>query len=127
MENVKLTKKDYYGMIREIVVESDIENKDELVAFVDKQVEAIDSRAAKAKERAASKKVEGDALRNQIEGLLTNEYQTAEDILAQAQGADLTKGKITARLTQLVKAGVAEKEAVKVEDRKVMGYRLIAE
>lgn len=127
MENVKLTKKDYYGMIREIVVESDIENKDELVAFVDKQVEAIDSRAAKAKERAASKKVEGDALRNQVEGLLTNEYQTAEDILAQAQGADLTKGKITARLTQLVKAGVAEKEAVKVEDRKVMGYRLIAE
>lgn len=127
MENVKLTKKDYYGMIREIVVESDIENKDELVAFVDKQVEAIDSRAAKAKERAASKKVEGDALRNQIEGLLTNEYQTAEDILAQAQGADLTKGKITARLTQLIKAGVAEKEAIKVEDRKVMGYRLIAE
>jgi len=127
MENVKLTKKDYYGMIREIVVESDIENKDELVAFVDKQVEAIDSRAAKAKERAASKKVEGDALRNQVEGLLTNEYQTAEDILAQAQGADLTKGKITARLTQLIKAGVAEKEAVKVEDRKVMGYRLIAE
>lgn len=127
MENVKLTKKDYYGMIREIVVESDIENKDELVAFVDKQVEAIDSRAAKAKERAASKKVEGDALRNQVEGLLTNEYQTAEDILAQAQGADLTKGKITARLTQLVKAGVAEKETIKVEDRKVMGYRLIAE
>lgn len=127
MENVKLTKKDYYGMIREIVVESDIENRDELVAFVDKQVEAIDSRAAKAKERAASKKVEGDALRNQVEGLLTNEYQTAEDILAQAQGADLTKGKITARLIQLVKAGVAEKETVKVEDRKVMGYRLIAE
>lgn len=127
MENVKLTKKDYYGMIREIVVESDTENKDELIAFVNKQVEAIDSRAAKAKERAASKKVEGDALRNQVEGLLTNEYQTAEDILAQAQGADLTKGKITARLTQLIKAGVAEKEAVKVEDRKVMGYRLIAE
>lgn len=127
MENVKLTKKDYYGMIREIVVESDIENKDELVAFVDKQVEAIDSRAAKAKERAASKKVEGDALRNQVEGLLTNEYQTAEEILAQAQGADLTKGKITARLTQLVKAGVAEKGTIKVEDRKVMGYRLIAE
>ena len=127
MENVKLTKKDYYEMIKGIVTESDVENKEELVAFVDKQVEAIDSRAAKAKERAASKKVEGDALRAQVEGLLTNEYQTAEDILAQAQGVDLTKGKITARLTQLVKAGVAEKEAVKVEDRKVMGYRLIAE
>ena len=127
MENVKLTKKDYYEMIKGIVTESDVENKEELVAFVDKQVEAIDSRAVKAKERAASKKVEGDALRAQVEGLLTNEYQTAEDILAQAQGADLTKAKITARLTQLIKAGVAEKEAVKVEDRKVMGYRLIAE
>ena len=125
MENVKLTKKDYYEMIKEIVLETDIENKDELVVFIDKQVEAIDSRAAKAKERAASKKIEGDALRAQVEGLLTNEYQTAEDILAQAQGADLTKGKITARLTQLVKAGIAEKETVKVEDRKVMGYKLV--
>jgi len=127
MENVKLTKKDYYEMIKGIVVENDVENKDELVAFVEKQIELIDTRAAKAKERAASKKAEGDALRAQVEGLLTDEYQTADDILAQAEGEDLTKSKIIARLTQLVKAGIAEKEAVKVEDRKVMAYRLIAE
>ena len=124
MENTKLTKKDYYGMIKEILENAEVENKDELVAFVDKQVEAIDTKAEKAKERAAAKKVDGDALRAQVEGLLTDEYQTADDILAQSQGADLTKAKIVARLTQLVKAEVAEKAQAKTEDgKKVMVYK----
>lgn len=124
MENTKLTKKDYYGMIKEILENAEVENKDELVAFVDKQIEAIDTKAEKAKERAAAKKVDGDALRAQVEGLLTDEYQTADDILAQSQGADLTKAKIVARLTQLVKAEVAEKAQAKTEDgKKVMVYK----
>ena len=124
MENTKLTKKDYYGMIKEILENAEVENKDELVAFVDKQVEAIDTKAEKAKERAAAKKVDGDALRAQVEGLLTDEYQTVDDILAQSQGADLTKAKIVARLTQLVKAEVAEKAQAKTEDgKKVMVYK----
>lgn len=124
MENTKLTKKDYYGMIKEILENAEVENKDELVAFVDKQVEAIDTKAEKAKERAAAKKVDGDALRAQVEGLLTDEYQTADDILAQSQGDDLTKAKIVARLTQLVKAEIAEKAQAKTEDgKKVMVYK----
>lgn len=127
MENVKkLTKKDYYEMIKEIVTESDVENRDELVAFVDKQVEAIDTKAAKAKEKAAEKKADGDALRAQVEGLLTEELQTADEITEKVQGADITKAKIIARLTQLVKTNVAEKEQVKTEDgKKVMAYRKI--
>ncbi len=125
MENVKkLTKKDYYEMIKGIVVESDVENKDELVAFVDKQVEAIDTKAEKAKERAAEKKANGDALRERVERLLTDEYQTADDIFEKVEGTDLTKAKIVARLTQLVKADIAEKAQAKTEDgKKVMVYK----
>lgn len=125
MENVKkLTKKDYYEMIKGIVVESDAENKDELVAFVDKQVEAIDTKAEKAKERAAEKKANGDALRERVERLLTDEYQTVDDIFEKVEGTDLTKAKIIARLTQLVKADIAEKAQAKTEDgKKVMVYK----
>ena len=48
-ENKKLTKKDYFGMIREMVEGATVENKEELLAFVDKQVEMLDAKADKAK------------------------------------------------------------------------------
>ena len=40
---------------------------------------------------------------------------------------DITKSKVTARLAQLVRAGLAQKEQIKVGDRKVMGYAVISE
>ena len=125
MENKKLTKKDYYGMLKEIVLTSDVDNKEELEAFIDKQVEIIDNKAEKAKERAAEKKAEGDELRAAIKSVLTEDYQSADDILAQLEGEDLSKAKIIARLTQLVNNGDAEKAQAKAEDgKKFMTYRL---
>ena len=50
MENKKLTKKDYYGMLKDIILTSDVDNKEELEAFIDRQVEIIDNKAEKAKE-----------------------------------------------------------------------------
>lgn len=125
MENKKLTKKDYYGMLKEIVLTSDVDNKEELEAFIDRQVEIIDNKAEKAKERAAEKKAEGDELRAAIKSVLTEDYQSADDILAQLEGEDLSKAKIIARLTQLVNNGDAEKAQAKTEDgKKFMTYRL---
>lgn len=125
MENKKLTKKDYYGMLKEIVLTSDVDNKEELEAFIDRQVEIIDNKAEKAKERAAEKKAEGDELRAAIKSVLTEDYQSADDILAQLEGEDLSKAKIIARLTQLVNNGDAEKAQAKAEDgKKFMTYRL---
>lgn len=125
MENKKLTKKDYYGMLKEIVLTSDVDNKEELEAFIDRQVEIIDNKAEKAKERAAEKKAEGDELRAVIKSVLTEDYQSADDILAQLEGEDLSKAKIIARLTQLVNNGDAEKAQAKAEDgKKFMTYRL---
>ena len=125
MENKKLTKKDYYGMLKEIVLTSDVDNKEELEAFIDRQVEIIDNKAEKAKERAAEKKAEGDELRAAIKSVLTEDYQSADDILAQLEGEDLSKAKIIARLTQLVNNGDAEKVQAKAEDgKKFMTYRL---
>ena len=125
MENKKLTKKDYYGMLKDIVLTSDVDNKEELEAFIDRQIEIIDNKAEKAKERAAEKKAEGDELRAVIKSVLTEDYQSADDILAQLEGEDLSKAKIIARLTQLVNNGDAEKAQAKAEDgKKFMTYRL---
>lgn len=125
MENKKLTKKDYYGMLKDIILTSDVDNKEELEAFIDRQVEIIDNKAEKAKERAAEKKAEGDELRVAIKSVLTEDYQSADDILVQLEGEDLSKAKIIARLTQLVNNGDAEKAQAKTEDgKKFMTYRL---
>lgn len=121
----KLTKKDYYGMLKNIISTSDVDNKEELEAFINRQVEIIDNKAEKAKERAAEKKAEGDELRAAIKSVLTEDYQSADDILAQLEGEDLSKAKIIARLTQLVNNGDAEKAQAKAEDgKKFMTYRL---
>ena len=125
MESVKkVNKKEYYVMLKEVVENSNSENKDELVEFIEKQITLLDNKAAKAKERAAEKRAEGDELRALVEATLTDEYQTITDITEQIDNEDVTKAKVTARLTQLVKDGLAVKEEAKTEDgKKVMVYR----
>lgn len=127
MEEKKLTKKDYYGLIKEAVEIADIESevKDELLAFVEKQVEMIENKAEKAKARAAEKRAAGDELRGVIKSVLTDEFQTADAITSQIDGEDVTRAKVIARLGQLVKNGEAEKTDVKTEDnRTVKAYKL---
>lgn len=120
MEEKKMTKRDYFEAIKEIVAENT-----ELVEFCDKQIEQLDKKAEKAKARAAERKVEGDELRDTIENLLTDDYQIIDDVLAQLDNEEITKAKVVARLTQLVKNGLAEKAEVKTEDgKKVMAYKL---
>lgn len=121
----KLTKKDYYEILKGIVTGSNVENGEDLVAFIDKQIEQLDNKATKAKEKAAEKKAEGDELRAIVLSVLTPDFQTIEDIVAQIEGEDITKAKIVARLTQLVKNGEAKKEQTKnAENKKVMTYAI---
>lgn len=124
MAETKITKREYYGMVREVVEASEAENKADVLAFIDHEVELLDAKAAKAAKRAADKKAEGDELRAVVESILTDELQTADSIAAQVEGEDVTKQKVVARLTQLVKAGVAVKDTVKVDSRKLVAYRL---
>lgn len=128
MADTKITKKDFFAAIRTMVegvkVVGDIP-ADKVLEFIDTQVAQIDAKAAKAKERAGEKKAEGDALRTEVAAHITTEFQTADDITALVEGfEDITKAKIVARLTQLVKTGEVVKELQKIGDRKVMCYKL---
>lgn len=92
-------------------------------AYIDKTIEQINAKNEKAKERAAEKKAEGDELRAKIAAALTDEYQTGEEITAAIGDPEVTKAKVTARLTQLCKANEAHKTTVKTEDgRKLVAY-----
>ena len=123
----KMTKKEMFEMIKGIVAGAEIDEatQAEVTEFVEKQIAQLEAKAEKAKERAAQKKTEGDALRDAVEAVLTGELQTIDEITAQVAGEDVTKAKVTARLTQLVKAEIATKDMVKAGSRKVTAYRLV--
>ena len=127
----KITKREKFEMLKEIIrgdvnVEMTVEQAD-LIDFLDAQIVAIDTKAEKAKVRNAEKKANGDELRDVVQAILTEEYQTIDAIVAQIEGEDVTKAKVTARLTSLVKNGLAEKEDVKDEEgRKLKAYKLVA-
>lgn len=121
----KLTKREYFEKLEEIVNGTDLDIKEELIYFIESQITSIDNKAIKAKERAAAKKAEGDSLREAVKSVLTNELQTADDVLAQLDGEELTVAKVRARLTQLVNLGEAEKADIKTEDNKTKkAYKL---
>ena len=121
----KITKRENFEKVLEILNDSNVEYKEELINFVAREIEILDAKAEKAKERAAVRKAEGDALRAAVQAVLTEEPQTIDIILSQVEGEELTKAKITARLTSLVNENIAVREEIKTEDgKKVKAYKL---
>lgn len=133
----KITKKEMYAAIKETFETGECKfDADVVIAFCEKEMVALDTKAAKAKERAAAKKAEADVLYDQVkDALSTEEFQTIADIAAVVAevNADATVSKITYRLTKLVEAGVAEKTDITIpasegtKARKVKGFRAIAD
>ena len=101
----------------------------DFAAFATKEIEQLDKKAVKAKERAAAKRAEGDALMDEVLAVLTSEFQTAAEVAAQIEDEDATVAKISYRLGSLVKSGKAAKEDIKVDregKRAVLkGYKLV--
>ena len=102
-----------------------------VVAFCDNEIALLDKKAAKAKENAAKKKAEGDELTDAVLEALSDEFEPIADIAGRIDGEDVTVSKVTYRLTQLCKAGKAEKTELTVpgvdggKARKIMGYRAV--
>lgn len=125
-DTIKMTKVDYFEQLAGIVEASDVENKEDILKFIQGSIETLENRKRAAQERAEKKKTEPDELSDAVKAVLTNELQTADAIAAQIEGEDVTKQKIVSRLTKMVNAGTVRKDTVKTEDkRKVMGYALV--
>ena len=130
MEKSKITK----AMVLTAIKEADLTKVDfgaevtaeDVVAYAEVTLAQLAAKAAKAKEKAAEKKAAADELQEKVAAVLTDELQSAEDIAAQVEGEDITKGKVVNRLSKLIEAGVAVKETVKVEGSKTkkMCYKL---
>ena len=132
----KITKREMYEALVAYAEATDMEielgetliTAADFVAFATKEIEQLDKKAVKAKERAAAKRAEGDALTEAVLGVLTVDLQTAAEVAAQIEDEEATVAKVSYRLGALVKDGKAVKEDVKVDrDGKkatLKGYKL---
>lgn len=121
----KLTERDLYNSILNGNVDADA-----LRAFAEKKLAQLDKRAESAKIRAAKKKAEGDALIEAVFACIGDEAKTRTQITSELidEGYDVTEGKVTARLTKLVKDGRIAKAKGKVtgEDGKLKAATIYA-
>lgn len=121
----KVTKRENFEAI--IAVLNDA-GREDLAKVIEHEIELLDNKAAKAKANAAKKKVEGDALRDAVEAVLTDEFATIKEITEKVEfeGFDGSQAKVQYRLNALVNAEIAVKEQVSVGEakRKLMAYKL---
>ena len=105
----KITEREMYTMISEL-----LEGNEDVVAFCEKKIAALDKKAENAKAKAAEKKAAGDELRARVEEVLTDEWQTIAEVVAALDDEEVTASKVTYRLNALVDLGVAVKDETKI-------------
>ena len=90
MENtVKKTKAMYFAELRAMVEGwVDREDQDELLEFIDKQVEALEKRKVAAAERAEKKRAESDAMTEAILAQIGDEPITVDEIVVALDSED---------------------------------------
>ena len=120
----KMTKKEMFEKIMAAMA-TDVE----VVEFCEKEIAALDKKAAKAKEAAAKKREEADELLEVVKSILTCEFQTLGDIAAQIEGEGVSVQKIASRTRKLVDCKYAVKEEVSVvgadgKKAKKMAYKI---
>ena len=105
----KITEREMYTMISELLA-----GNEDVVAFCEKKIAALDKKAENAKVKAAEKKAAGDELRARVEEVLTDEWQTIAEVVAALDDEEVTASKVTYRLNALVDLGVAVKDETKI-------------
>ena len=101
--------------------------------FLVGEIELLDKKAAKAKERAATKAAAVDPLAEVVKSCLTTDYKTIADITSAAVAIDpeITTSKVTYRLSQMLKNGIVSKEEIVVpgvaggKSRKLQTFALV--
>lgn len=111
----KMTKRNAFETVIEMATAA---GRNDIVEFAQHEIELLDKRAAKAKATKAAKAQEPDAMTETIAAALTDEFQTAADIVVAIGDENITPAKATFRLNALVEAGIAVKEDIKVEGSK---------
>lgn len=121
---MSITKSAMYDVIAAVLTSADFDEKAEALEFIAHEKDMLAAKSEKAKARAAEKRAESEVVYDKIMGLMTSDLQTIDDILVKLEDESMTPAKVSARVSRLVKAGLVEKESIKVGDKKRMAYRI---
>ena len=128
MENTsnstKVTKRERFSQLMEIVKASNVENSAELIAFIDHEVELLTKKNSRSG-KPTKTQVENETIKAQIISVLerVGKPMTVTQLLAESEFAGLSNQKVSALLTQLRKSG----EVVRTIEKKVAFYSLADE
>jgi hypothetical protein len=116
MEKSKMTKRDYFALINQVVASADVadEVKESIKAFTAHEVELLDKRHAKSGQTKTQK--ENIAVMDTIKAVLSEQDSavTISELMKDSRLADYSNQKLSALLKKLVEA----KEVVRTEDKK---------
>ena len=125
MENTsnstKVTKRERFSQLMEIVKASEVENSAELVAFIEHEVELLAKKNSRSG-KPTKTQVENETIKAQIVSVLerVGKPMTVTQLLAESEFTGLSNQKVSALLTQLRKSG----EVVRTIEKKVAFYSL---
>ena len=128
MENTsnstKVTKRERFSQLMEIVKASKVENSTELVAFIEHEVELLTKKNSRSG-KPTKTQVENETIKTQIVSVLerVGKPMTVTQLLAESEFTGLSNQKVSALLTQLRKSG----EVVRTIEKKVAFYSLADE
>lgn len=123
----KVTRKEMFNGIKATLAENfPAEDVQEYIDFIEKEIGAIDAKAAKEAERRAAKKAEPDDLMDAVLEYLGEEPITAAEIADKLADRfpEVTRNKVTYRLAKAAKEGKAVKNEIKAEGKKYIAYTI---
>jgi len=114
MANSKMTKKDWFATIRAMVEGSGNERKDEILAFIDHEVELLEKKSSKSGQTKTQK--ENVGIMDTIKEVLVDMGKPVT--ITEMQADERLAGFSNQKLSALVKQLVAKNEVVRTEDKK---------
>jgi vacuolar-type H+-ATPase subunit E/Vma4 len=126
---VKVTKAQYFGMVRNIVESAETANKADILAFIDHEVELLQKKSNKSGNTKTQQA--NEAILNTIKAVLAetdkpvtiSELMTDDRLKTYAEGTE-TKTMTNQKLSALVKKLCATNEVVRTEDKKKAFFSL---
>lgn len=102
---VKVTKKDRYATLKAIVEGLDREDKDELIAFIDHEVELLNKKRSTS-DKPSKKQVENESIKAEILGFLGTVEKAKVGEITKVLGDKVTSAQqVSALVTQLKNEG----------------------
>lgn len=110
----KMTKKDYFNLIAEIIANADVENQDDIQAFISHEIKLLEKKSSKSKQTKTQK--ENENIMQEIVSVLATldtPVTVTELMKADETMAVYSNQKLSALLKKLVDNGTVEKTVEK--------------